>query len=248
MTMSGVDYLFSQLLLVSLVVGGVAYWLMWLVRRGDHRGTSPREGAACPYHFSAVPLEPGFRFRPRGEGAFAAEAAKALVRIRSNPEFRDSPGLVIHALRRMHHSAFEDLVAITLRERGLSAVSPRIYSRDGGVDVWAFRGGRPVVVQVKRWSRHIRHEDISDLARVADSVAGGALFVHTGRTGRQARSCAVRENVGVISGDALVALVLGHEFTIHWPMPSAARNEQEGLPGCIRQALGFGRGQFDEAA
>lgn len=156
-------------------------------------------------------------------------ALAELKAMRSDPRMAGNGGYVIGALRRLNPYAFEELVAFCLSERGMAATVTG-YSRDGGVDAWAEREGRVVVVQAKRWKRHINNRDIVAIARVAERVNGVGLFVHTGRTGRLARAKAKRHAVGVVSGDQLVSLVLGLPFWISWDLScrKAAPKKQGG--------------------
>lgn len=134
---------------------------------------------------------------------------------------RTNAGLpvILAALRGMNAYAFEELVAICLRERGLEGYCPPTYSHDGGVDVLAFWEGRAVVVQAKRWRRHICNRDIVALADLAETVAGIGLFVHTGRTGKRSWRKALMRGVNIISGAELVDLVLGRRVSIRWDVP-----------------------------
>jgi len=146
-----------------------------------------------------------------------AEAISVLVALRSSSD----AGLprVIGRLRRMNAYAFEELVAICLAERGLRARCTPGYSRDGGIDGWGFWNGKPVVIQAKRWNKHICNRDIVSLAEVAGRSSGVGLFVHTGKTGRLARKQAAMNHINLISGERLVALVLGSALSLHWREP-----------------------------
>jgi len=174
-----------------------------------------------------IPAEPD-PVRP-----YLADAIETLLSIRQ----KDNPSLpaVLGALRSMNAYAFEELVVICLRERQMDGFAPRGYSRDGGVDAWGFWRGRAVVVQAKRWRRHICNQDIAALADLAENVAGIGLFVHTGRTGKKARRQALRRRVNVLSGGDLVAFVLGREFSMRWVVPEVPEAFDQPLPPYVRQ-------------
>jgi hypothetical protein len=156
-----------------------------------------------------------------------AEAVALLGWLR---EKRPSLPVVIGTLRKMNAYAFEELVAFCLDERGMNGYCPPGYSRDGGIDCIAYQNGRPVLVQAKRWKRHINNKDLISIANVASTVHGMGLFIHTGRTGKKAWRQAFKHHVSVISGDDLVNLVLGNAVEIPWREPTYSDSEPEPLP------------------
>lgn len=166
------------------------------------------------------------------------EAIEILTRLRgiNDPRFP----FILGALRKMNAYAFEELLAICLAERGLDGYCSPSYSHDGGVDGLAFYEGRVVVVQAKRWRRHISARDVRALSKVAERVAGIGLFVHTGRTGRASWRAARKHQVNILSGGDLVDLVLGRAVSIRWEIP-ALQTDVEPLPGHLHSALEFAR-------
>lgn len=202
---------------------------------GRHRPRTPSPTIDFP------PLDEPGALEVTPEGAtrpYHVEAIDTLARLRhmDNPRFP----AVLGALRRMNAYAFEELLAICLRERGLAGYCPPNYSHDGGIDALAFYEGRAVVVQAKRWRRHVSAQDLRALADVADRVAGIGLFVHTGRTGRMSWRVARKREVNVLSGSDLVDFVLGQAVTMRWVAPVLPEYDAP-LPDHLHSALEFAR-------
>lgn len=169
---------------------------------------------------------------------YFSEAIRILKALREQEDARLPE--VLGQLRRMSPYAFEELIAFCLCERGYRGRTSGQYSRDGGIDGWACIGGVSVVIQAKRWRRHICNRDISQLAKVASAHSAHGLFVHTGRTGRLARRVARVRGVSIISGNALVDLVLGRSLDSPIPkdiFPAGAVSDGIVTPSAVGSAL-----------
>ncbi len=134
---------------------------------------------------------------------------KLLGRLRSFQGQGRNPRILAY-LRKINPFLFEELLLTAFESIGYEVVRNRRYTGDGGVDGYiVVNGYGKIPIQAKRYKRHINRQHISDFIPHAQR-AGCGLFVHTGKTGAQARETVRRcQCVRVLSGGRLVALVDG---------------------------------------
>ena len=113
-------------------------------------------------------------------------------------------------LRKVDPYAFEELILDALQRRGHKIVRNVRYTGDGGIDGRFFYNGHQFLIQAKRYSGHINSRHVQVLEELCRSQDSYGLFVHTGRTGRQSKSCNY-EKVTVVSGDLLLKLLVTSE-------------------------------------
>lgn len=113
-------------------------------------------------------------------------------------------------LRQVDPYVFEELVLISLRERGYRIRRNRRYSGDGGVDGRAWKGGRLHLVQCKRYSGYIQKADVGELERLCRKKRCLGLFIHTGKTGKGSIEAA-SDRVAIISGESLYELLVEYK-------------------------------------
>jgi restriction system protein len=106
---------------------------------------------------------------------------------------------------------FEEMVLTSLRRKGYRIIRNEGYTGDGGVDGRAYLNDQHYLIQAKRYKDHIRAGDIEEFAKVCKRRKGRGLFVHTGKTGEQSRAIAYTQNIDIISGAKLLALLLTSE-------------------------------------
>jgi len=113
-------------------------------------------------------------------------------------------------LRKISPYVLEELVLTCFEEQGHRIARNRAYSGDGGVDGRVHINGREVLIQTKRFRKHIRLSDIHAFTRVvARHRAPLGLFVHTGRTGSGVYAAVRSVPVRIVSGNQLIAIVRG---------------------------------------
>ncbi|MGI9296069.1 MAG: restriction endonuclease [Pseudomonadales bacterium] len=117
-------------------------------------------------------------------------------------------------LRKLDPFVFEELVLLCFSERGLR-VKRSPYTRDGGIDgtVW-LNDQRPVLVQSKRYARHIQAHHVREFAQLLARRHQAGVFVHTGRTGKASWQASRQAELQMISGPRLQRLILGQPMTL----------------------------------
>jgi len=129
-------------------------------------------------------------------------------------EFRKWKGDGVEAritayLRKISPYVFEELLLCSFDDMGYRITRNQRYSGDGGTDGSLRYRGRQYLVQAKRYASHIRAEDVADFKEVIkQKKADGGYFCHTGRTGKGSHIHA-GDNIIVVSGSALIDLLLG---------------------------------------
>lgn len=122
-----------------------------------------------------------------------------------------SGGKVMNYLRKVNPYVFEELILNVIEDSNILVTRNTRYSGDGGVDgIFKVKKGR-VLIQCKRYSHYISHEDVTRLATsVKEDKYYMGIFVHTGKTGQGAREAMkVDQNILFISSSTLIDLVLG---------------------------------------
>lgn len=119
----------------------------------------------------------------------------------------ESPQAVFNIVRRTHPFAFEMLVIIALKEKGVKAWHGRKFTGDGGVDGYAKIDGLMYYIQDKRYVSGINADHIYNFNILCRQHNVYGLFVHTGTTGTKARAINSDARVKIISGEKLLALL-----------------------------------------
>ena len=147
-------------------------------------------------------------FLPRSHRRRIRSARRVLRKIRPWLQEPNGPARVFGYLRKIDPLSFEELVLQSFVDMGWRVRRGTRYSGDGGVDghvrlpfdhYWT-------AIQCKRYSSAIDPTHVREFAEIVYPLRG--LFVHTGRTGEQSRE-ARGENVLMVSGDRLIALING---------------------------------------
>ncbi|MGI9296518.1 MAG: restriction endonuclease [Gammaproteobacteria bacterium] len=112
-------------------------------------------------------------------------------------------------LRAVDPFVFEELVLEAFRRRGLRVKRNKRYTGDGGIDGRIHLRGE-VLVQSKRYKKHINPEHVKTFVRLVERQRTRGLFVHTGKTGGASWEAAgASQRVTIVSGKGLIALVFG---------------------------------------
>ncbi len=137
-------------------------------------------------------------------------ASKTLQKVRNFA----NDGQVISYLRKLDPFVFEELLLLAISENlNCTVIHNDKYTGDGGVDgkfiLHQGNSKKLYLIQAKRYSSHINHHDVLKLSReVENQKAFRGLFIHTGRSGKQAFANTYKyQNVEIVSGQKLVELV-----------------------------------------
>lgn len=113
-------------------------------------------------------------------------------------------------LRKINPLVFEELLLECFERRGLQVVRNPRYTGDGGIDgVVVMPDGRDVLLQAKRYKKHIAAQHIAEFVEIVCARSALGVFVHTGRTGELSRAYSTGASIEVISGSKLVRLIRG---------------------------------------
>lgn len=159
-----------------------------------------------------------YRARRRGGGALHARNKRSsgtrLARI-SETSLSDTPARAFAYLRKVDPFIFEEMILTAFETRGVKVIRNKRYTGDGGIDGRLVLGGAIVLIQAKRYSSHIDAGHVADLAHKCDAERCDGLFIHTGKTGKQARNTARNaQRIEIISGERLLSLLQGRPVTI----------------------------------
>jgi restriction system protein len=121
-----------------------------------------------------------------------------------------NPTSIISYLRKIDPFVFEELLLSAFQEKGFRVKRNRKYTGDGGIDGQVFKNKVHYLVQAKRYSGYVSAKHIEEFSKVViKKRADVGLFVHTGKTGKS--NFDRFENVKIVSGEALVRLILVDE-------------------------------------
>lgn len=139
------------------------------------------------------------------------QARKVLKKLKIIARQPNSGGKIMVYLRKINPYVFEELILTVIEDSNIRIVRNTRYSGDGGVDgIFKLKKGR-VLIQCKRYSNYINHQDVTRLCKsVKDDKYYMGIFVHTGKTGEKSKKASKEENnILFISGSILIDLILG---------------------------------------
>lgn len=162
------------------------------------------------------------RVADRRSHMWRVSAARRALREIAGWEERDGIPVgarIIAYLRKVEPLVVEELALCAFENAGFAVWRNRAYSGDGGVDGRVHLPGYGwCPVQVKRYAQHI---DVQHVKAFADYVQrNGAelgIFMHTGRTGEQARRATAAGRVLVLSGRELCRLIRERRLRVSLP-------------------------------
>lgn len=147
------------------------------------------------------------------------QARKVLASLRAL-RGADAPARQFGYLRALDPLTMEEVVLTALEDGGRLVRRNRRYSGDGGVDGMVRLHGQWHLVQVKRYRAHVACAHVPALATLVQrSGAGGALFVHCGRSGAGVYAALRGTPVQLVSGASLLALLLDGTLASARPAP-----------------------------
>lgn len=121
----------------------------------------------------------------------------------------ESPQKVFDIVCRIHPFAFEMLVILALKKKGVKAWHCRKFTGDGGVDGYARIDGRMYFIQDKRYSGTVNTDHVKSFNSLCRLQNVYGLFVHTGTIGKKAVKINNENRVHIISGEKLLSLLNG---------------------------------------
>lgn len=127
----------------------------------------------------------------------------------------NSPQRIFAYLRKVDPFVFEELLLTCFEERGLFIKRNKRYTGDGGSDGQVYLAGRMMHIQAKRYASHIKREHVENFMQLVQSERTKGIFIHTGRTGKASRTAFDSAFVDRVSGEKLIALLLGDHLTLH---------------------------------
>ncbi|MEY8215579.1 MAG: restriction endonuclease [Colwellia sp.] len=132
-------------------------------------------------------------------------ARKALNIFRSISE----PAKKFSYIRKVNPFVFEEMILTSLKDSGCKITRNNRYTGDGGVDGRAVIRGTSVLIQAKRYRGHISANDITEFSILCGKSRKQGLFVHTGKTGKQAKLNSIDCRIDIVSGNRMIALLDG---------------------------------------
>ena len=118
-------------------------------------------------------------------------------------------------LRTLDPFVFEEMILTALQQLGHPITRNSRYTGDGGADGECRLEGHRVLIQAKRYKRHIQAQHVKDFAELCQSQGCYGLFVHTGRTGQKAWQQQAPQ-LYILSGQRLLKLLLGQSLEVRW--------------------------------
>ena len=152
--------------------------------------------------------------------AYYRKKAKKVFRM--IPRGAGNEGRAFSFLRRISPYVFEELVLDAFERAGCRVQRNRRYSGDGGVDGRFSLHGEMYLVQCKRYRKYINPQHVSDFSKLCVQQGKKGVFVHTGKTGKMARSV-LKEQYGcvqIVSGKRLLSLLSGTPLPELFARPS----------------------------
>jgi len=131
------------------------------------------------------------------------EASQRLKQLRRTK----TPENKITFLRGVNPFVFEEMILTALKRRGHKIIRNKKYTGDGGIDGQVTMNGVEYLIQAKRYKGHINPAHVREFALICYRRDKRALFVHTGRTGKQAAQIAHNAKMKMVSGDRLLNLL-----------------------------------------
>ena len=131
------------------------------------------------------------------------KARKALTALRKI----ESPAQQFSFLRKVDPFIFEEMILTSLADTGAKIKRNHRYTGDGGIDGRATIKGTKYLIQAKRYKGHISAQHVKEFADICRRQRKKGLFIHTGKTGKQAWNNASGDQVTVISGAKMLGLM-----------------------------------------
>lgn len=113
----------------------------------------------------------------------------------------------LNYLRKVDAFVFEEMILSAIEKKSHVVIRNAKYTGDGGVDGTFILNGKKIFIQAKRYSGYVKASDVLVFSILCRSMNATGIFVHTGKTGSEAKSAAGK-NVEIVSGAKLISLLL----------------------------------------
>lgn len=148
-------------------------------------------------------------FRPsrRRHRRYIKQASKELSVIKVLYQQGNIKGIFCHLRYKVNPYVFEEMVLTAIEDKTVKIIRNKSYSGDGGVDGQFIYQGERWLIQAKKYSNHINPQHVRQHEQLCAANCHNGLFIHTGKTGKQARS----KQVVMVSGHNMVKLLAGQQ-------------------------------------
>ena len=116
-------------------------------------------------------------------------------------------------LRKVEPFVFEEMILSAFKSGGVKIKRNRRYTGDGGIDGKIVIDGRDILIQAKRYAKHINPKHVEAFSQLCQQQKTTGLFIHTGKTGAKSKMNA-GGRVTIISGHQLLKLLEGNVSAI----------------------------------
>jgi restriction system protein len=123
-----------------------------------------------------------------------------------------APAQQVSYLRKINPFVFEELILTAFKRLGHKITRNKKYTGDGGIDGRVCINGVDYLVQAKRYRNHISAAHMSEFIDICRREKMKGLFIHTGRTGKLARTRGQDSSVDIVSGQRLLNLLAHKSF------------------------------------
>lgn len=113
----------------------------------------------------------------------------------------------LNYLRKIDPFVFEEMILSAIEQKSHCVIRNSRYTGDGGLDGAFEINGKKYFIQAKRFSGYIRASDVLEFANLCKSFNAKGIFVHTGKTGAEAKAAA-GSTVEIVSGAKLISLLI----------------------------------------
>lgn len=142
---------------------------------------------------------------------YQRKAHRVLKKIRSFSGDKKNAQIFSY-LRKINPFVFEELLLHCFESKGFQVIRNKRYTGDGGIDGQVIdQENNLILIQAKRYSSSIDPQHVEDFSQLVKhhKKAKKGYFIHTGKTGAQARILFnINNHVDLISGESLIQLIL----------------------------------------
>lgn len=148
-------------------------------------------------------------FKPsrRRHRRYIKQAAKELSVIRALYQQGNIKGIFYHLRYKVNPYVFEEMVLTAIEDKTVKIIRNKSYSGDGGIDGQFIYQRERWLIQAKKYSHHINPQHVRLHEQICAASKTKGLFIHTGKTGKQARS----RQVMMVSGHNMIKLLAGQQ-------------------------------------
>ena len=122
------------------------------------------------------------------------------------------PGQQYAYLRKVDPFIFEEMILSALKKLGYKIKRNTRYTGDGGIDGMVLVDGKKVLIQAKRYGKHINPQHVKDFSLICQGQGCRGLFIHTGITGKESYR-STDGKVKIVSGGKMLDLLTCRGFS-----------------------------------